>query len=517
MNRCFIFLLLFLSLMLFSNIFGIDSRFHTYGEMIDELRFTALHYPNITRLYTIGYTTSFQLPILAMKISVNPQIEEDEPKLLYNGIHHPAEVTGPEICLSLINDLVTKYGIDSFITSAINSSEIWVVPMVNPDGNYIVHAGYDTMWRKNCRDNNSNGIWDLEDGVNLNRNYDFLWSSGGTTNPADRDYRGPYPFSENETQAIRDLTLKEKFVFDICYHSSREQSEGEEVYYPWRWGNPFSPDNRHIKPIAESVAYRIRNDAGNGTYYAIFGLATTGGEARNWLYYAVGTFAFTIEVSHGYFPLANQVDSICQRNLIGAYYLLERVFGSQITGHITDSITNTPLVAEVRILEAYAPPDTIAPRTSDSIFGRFYRLLLPGTYTVEVLKPGYEKESIPNVLVSAEQPTYLEIKLKPNLTIEEKPIYLNQPIENLRILPSVTRKTNKISFAINNKTKVNIKIYSENGILIKTLVDQTFPKGNYIFSWDNKDKNGKKVNDGIYFVIIVTDTFKQIKKFVLIN
>lgn len=497
-------------------LFAVDPRYHTYGEMADELRFIALRYPNITRLYTIGITTGFQLPILAMKISDNPQFKEDEPRLLYNGLHHAAEVIGPEICLSLINDLVTKYGTDSFITAAINSSEIWIVPMVNPDGNYIVHSGIDTMWRKNCRDNNSNGIFDSGDGVDLNRNYDFLWHLGGSTVPTNREYRGPYPFSEGETQAIRNLALREKFVFDICYHSSKESWEGEAVYYPWRWGNPFSPDHRHIKSIAESIAYRIRNDAGNGTYYAIFGQAE-GGLARNWLYYALGTFAYTIEVSRGYFPPGYRVDSICQRNLPGAYYLLQRVLGSQITGHITDSVTNYPLVAEVKILEAYAPSETIAPRMSDSLYGRFYRILSPGNYTLKVTKPGYETESIPNISVIAGQPTYLNIKLKPVKTLEENQFINIAQLENLQVLPSVSQRANIIKFTLNYETKVDLKIYSENGKLIRTLTDQTFLPGTYTFHWDYQDQSKKKASSGVYFVRLTTDKSVQTKKFLVLD
>lgn len=498
-------------------LFAIDPRYHTYGEIVDELQCIALSYPNITRLHTIGYTTGFQTPILAMKISDNPQLQEDEPSVLYNGMHHSCELIGPEICLYLINDLVTKYGVDSFITSTINSLEIWVVPMVNPDGNYIVHLGIDTVWRKNCRDNNNNGIWDAGDGVDLNRNYDFLWSLGGSSDPSNREYRGPYPFSEGETQAIRDLSLREKFIFDVCYHSSKEPWEGEAVYYPWRWGNLFSPDNSHIKPIAESIAYRIRNDAGNGTYYAIFGRATEGGLTRNWLYYAIGTFAFTIEVSRGYFPPGYLVDSICQRNLPGAYYVLQRALGSQITGHIIDSITGQPLIAEVRILQAYAPPETTAPRFSDSLYGRFYRMLTPGNYTVQILKPGYDTVTIPNVVVTPNRPTYLEIKMKSNLAVAEKPSLINQNIQNFLVLPSITQKHNKISFIVTEPTEVKLKIYNASGMTVKKLVDELMSPGIYNFVWDCTDNNANKLAEGIYFANITTNKSAQTSKIIIVH
>lgn len=507
---------LLLITVLCSSILAIDPRYHTYGQMVDDVIIAGLTHQNITRVYTIGYTTTNQLPILAIKISDNPQIREDEPRILYNGMHHSTEAIGPEITLYLMWDLLTKYGVDTFITNVINSTEIWIVPMINPDGNYIVQSGIDTMWRKNTRDNNNNSIWDPGDGVDLNRNYDFLWDRGGSTDPNSREYRGPFPFSEGETQAMRDLALREKFIFDICYHSSKELNEGEAIYWPWQWGNRWCPDYSHVKSIAETLASRIISDNG-GRYYAIYGRATEGGLARNWFYYAAGTFAYTIEVSHGYYPPGYRVDSICQRNLVGAYYLMQRVHGSQITGHITDSITGAPLSAEVRILEAYAPPDTIAPRTSDSLYGRFYRILLPGTYTVQIIKLGYDTVKISNVLVLQDQPTYLEIKLKPCTTAREKPITINKTAQNFQVLPTITKNGNKINFVVEQETNVNLKIYSENGRVVKTLVNDTFLPGHYSVIWDKKDSQGKKVADGVYFVKITSDKSVKTSKIIVKN
>ncbi len=490
-----------------------DPRYHTYGEMVDEMFYVALNYPHITRLHIIGYTTVNQLPIWAIKISDNPAIQEDEPSILYNGVHHACELIGVEICLYMMWDLVTKYNVDPFITSAINSNEIWIVPMVNPDGHYIGSSGIDTLWRKNTRDNNNNGVFDAQDGVDLNRNYDFLWHLGNS-NPSSREYRGPYPFSEAETQAIRNLTNQEKFVFDICYHSSREYGEGELVYYPWRWGNSFCPDRPHIKAVAESLAKRIRNDAGTGTYFAIYGNVAEGGVARNWFYY-VGVISFTIEVSNGYFPPGYRIDSICQRNLAGAYYLLERMTGSQITGHIKDSITDEPLVAEVRILEAYAPPETIMPRMSDSMFGRFYRILNPGTYTVQVLKNGYQTKTIYNVNVSPGTPTYLDIRLNPTTAIKET--FSKALKKYFKVIPSITHKNLEIHFSVEFPSDVDIKIYDNNGRLIRTLVNQRMDSGEHRVLWDKKDGWGNNVSEGIYFIKISIGLSTYTQKIIITN
>ncbi|MEO0102565.1 MAG: carboxypeptidase-like regulatory domain-containing protein, partial [candidate division WOR-3 bacterium] len=94
---------------------------------------------------------------------------------------------------------------------------------------------------------------------------------------------------------------------------------------------------------------------------------------------------------------------------------------SQITGRIFDSATGEPLSAEVRILECYAPPETILPRFSDRESGRFSRLLNPGRYTIQVLKDGYEvKTETCDVFFG--QPTEINFYLRPS-GIEERGLF----------------------------------------------------------------------------------------------
>jgi hypothetical protein len=344
----------------------IDSIYHTYDEVVDELNFIVNAYPEITRLDTIGISTTDSSVILALKISDNPMIEEDEPAILYNGIHHAKELPGAEICMYMIDSLVRGYGSDPQITAWVDSTEIWIVPIVNPDGhNVVMHLPpIDTSWRKNTRDNNNNGNFDiLYDGVDLNRNYDFNWHTIGS-DPWDPTYKGLYPFSELETQAIRDFSSDQHFIFAVNYHGP-DLGVGEIIYYPWKWYGQMAPDSFAIKDVALSMASLIVNDAGNGTYAIGWGNARSP-KARNWQYGVKGTFAYTVEVSTCFIPPGSLITDICQRNLAGAFYLLDRIHGASITGCITDSRTRMPLQAEVRILQAY--DSVLPPRESDSFY-----------------------------------------------------------------------------------------------------------------------------------------------------
>ena len=391
----------------------------TYGEMVAELQRLESSYPLIARMDSIGISSQKKKVIWAFKISDNVQQEEDEPAVLYNGVHHACEVMGLEICVRFINDLLKAYGTDPQITYWIDNTEIWFIPLLNPDGHFAVTSETNLYWRKNARNLDNDTKWyEFEcndwwtcytEGVDLNRNYDFNWEYGGSYLPMHYNYRGEYPFSESETQALRELALAQKFALSISYHSY-----GEIVFFPWEWGKGFAPDEPALSDIASNIAFRITKQNEDEPYDwghngALAGMST------NWLYGKLGTFDFIVEVlPYPFFiPPGNQVDSIYQQNKPGAAYLLERVHRTCITGRIKDSDTDLPLKAVIRILEIashFNPP--MNERTSDSLYGRYRWLLVPGTYTLEVSKNGFYTETVSNVKVYSNRPTTRDVKLQ---------------------------------------------------------------------------------------------------------
>jgi len=484
-----------------------DPRYHTHATLMRELDSLARRNPSIMFLDTIGVTTRDSLPIPALKISDHPRQDEDEPALLFVANHHAEEVLGVEICMYMINDLISNYGIDSAKTHWIDNREIWILPDFNAEGHEIVLSGIDTVWRKNKRDNNLNGIFDLDyDGVDLNRNYDFHWDKGGTTNPASEYYRGPAPFSENESRIIRDLAHAQNFVFSICYHSART-GQGEVVYYPWSHPSGYPPDIVFIRNVADSTAKRIVNDAGNGHYWALIGVGIDG-KARNWLYGVCGTITFEIEVSTSCQPPGAMVDGICIRNLAGAYYLLSRAGLTAITGTITDSLTGQPLNAEV-IIEGYYDPELPA-RTSDARYGRFLRIVTAGTYDLTIRKDGYVPKRLTDVRVNPDLMINLDVRLNP---IEYKTGFIPNP--GVIIQPNPAGRS--IVFNLGYGLEVmDLKIFDINGRLVKKFrlldIRQSM---NYVFVWNAFDDQGRSVPDGVYIAIGSTPTRTISSKFVI--
>ena len=87
-----------------------------------------------------------------VKVTKNPDLEEDEPEVRYIAAMHGDEVVGKEMCVNLLHHLVDSYGVDPRITALVDTTEIWLLPSMNPDGTAL-----------NQRYNAS--------GIDLNRNF----------------------------------------------------------------------------------------------------------------------------------------------------------------------------------------------------------------------------------------------------------------------------------------------------------------------------------------------------------
>ncbi|MFQ6103068.1 MAG: M14 family zinc carboxypeptidase [Candidatus Glassbacteria bacterium] len=385
----------------------IDPEYRDYEETVAYLDSLNQEYADLTVIEQVGVSQEFEIPVWGMKISDNPQIEEDEPEILFTGVTHAREPLGNEICLGIARTLLEGYGVDPDLTALVDAEEIWIIPIVNTEGfKYMMDNDLsDPWWRKNQRDNNNNGVFDYDfDGVDLNRNYDFNWASGGSSDPASWVYRGPAPFSESETQAIRDFsTGLHRFVFSISYHSY-----GEDVFWPWNWpGNP-APDEDVISEVAMEMASRITTRNGFGTYdHSPIGGMT--GYSTNWLYAGAGSIDFTVETCTEFIPAGTAIDSIVEANIPGALYLLERALvGPGITGHVTDSGTGLPIEAEVRVIKR--DTEIIEPRTCEPTHGRYLRMLPPGVYVVWYTLAGYG-EHFEQVAVESDTLTVVDVEL----------------------------------------------------------------------------------------------------------
>ncbi len=384
----------------------LDSIYHDYDEILTELHQLRKQYPELIRLKKIGRTSQEKRDIWAVKISDRVMKEEDEPSILFSGAIHSDELAGPEICLALIHHLLENYATDRQVADWVNNYEIWFIPVINVDGHYVVTQNIDPRWRKNTRDNNGNGVlYEPDDGIDLNRNFDFNWAHGGSGDSASSRYRGEYPFSEGAARAVRDLAVAQRFVMSLTYHS-----QGEVIYFPWIWRGRPAPEDNLLKTLANGLAGSIRTMAGDTTYKAEYGAGTVG-QTYPWFYGTQGTIDMIVETGLGrhIFPEA-ELEQIVAANVPGAFYMLNRLAGPGLTGHIRDARTGTPLKAEIWLPDI--DTEDIHPRASEPRYGRYYRILSPGTYRVIVRCKGYQPAIFKQVKVNDGKWTVLDVSLE---------------------------------------------------------------------------------------------------------
>ncbi|MET9314829.1 M14 family zinc carboxypeptidase [Kribbella sp. NPDC003505] len=263
------------------------------GGLLEELTQTAAANPGLAKLVTIGTTVQGK-PIVAVKVTKDARLVTDgsRPSVLYAGAQHAREWITPEMVRRLMHYVIDGYGQNAETTKILNTSELWFLPVANPDGYDYTFVG-DRLWRKNLRDNNDDGQIAPGDGVDLNRNLATKWgydNEGSSPDPSSDTYRGPSPGSEPETKALDQLFQRVRFTELINYHSAAEL-----LLYGvgWQVSTP-TPDD----VIAEAQAGDDAQPAVPGYDPDISAeLYTTNGETDGHVTDTYGTMAFTPEMS----------------------------------------------------------------------------------------------------------------------------------------------------------------------------------------------------------------------------
>lgn len=271
--------------------------FRSYSEpggIRDEIVATAARFPRIAQVQTIGKTTQGK-PIMAVKVTKNAKNLADgkRPAVLYAGGQHAREWITPEMTRRLMHHVLDNYGSDATITKLVDTTELWFLPVLNPDGYDFTFTDGNRLWRKNLRDNNGDGQITSGDGVDLNRNFAYKWgydNEGSSPDPASETYRGPGPNSEPETKALDGLFRRVGFEFFVNYHSAAEL-----LLYGigWQVATP-SPDD----VIYEALAGDDANPAIPGYDPDLSAeLYTTNGDTDTHATVRYGTLGFTPEMS----------------------------------------------------------------------------------------------------------------------------------------------------------------------------------------------------------------------------
>ncbi|GHF35566.1 M14 family zinc carboxypeptidase [Streptomyces morookaense] len=297
-----------------------DGGYHTVDAHYAHLDQVAAAHPDMATVVTYGQSWLKQagagghdlkaICITRIKpgdCQLNPNAAK--PRFFLMSQIHAREITTGEMSWRWIDTLTNDYGKDPDITRLMDSTEMWVVPIANPDGVDIVAQGGDNpvLQRKNA--DNANGVscgWTGQTGVDLNRNAGTHWGGLGTsTQPCSEVYLGPAADSEAENTGLESL-------FRQLYPAVRTgtgdsdpapadakgmmislHSDASMVLFPWEADHTIHSGNdatlRALAAHMGSITGYQSGQAGEILYDA-------SGGTDDWTYDKLGLASFTIEI-----------------------------------------------------------------------------------------------------------------------------------------------------------------------------------------------------------------------------
>ncbi len=324
--------------------------YHSYQEIVDLADSLATQFPDICM--KIMYGTSIQgRELAALKISDNVTANENEAEVFFDGGIHGDEIGAAENCIRFARDLCIKYGNDPDVTFLIDNRETWIYYMVNPDGR-------ENMSRYNAA------------GVDLNRDYGYMWDGWGNSTGA---------FSQVEIKSLRNCSYENQFVVHTTYHSGTEY-----ISCPWSYRPETPADMDHILQLAgiySSVSGYANMEYGQGNT----GMYAINGSTKDGNYGAMGSISWSMEISYNKQPPVSQLMQYYNWNYPSMLAMME-YSGYGLEGTITDTNTGEPIQATVFIndyLQCF----------SDSTAGDYHKYVLPGKYSITIVANGYETQT----------------------------------------------------------------------------------------------------------------------------
>jgi hypothetical protein len=285
--------------------------YYTYNQVVSVLDQIHAAYPSLTTAKASLGTTVEGRTIWMMKISDNPTIDENEPEVRIDALHHAREPESMQASLWFTLYLLESYNTDPLAKYLVDNREIFFVPVVNADGyvyNQTTNPGGGGMWRKNRR-NNGGGVF----GVDINRNYNDHWgwdNSGSSPTTSAEDYRGPSAASEPETQAMQGFIASRQFATSLSIHT-----------YSDLWLYPFG--YAQIYPANNAQYVEISNLATAVNHYEVgppsFILYLANGVTCDYDHDVKGTMAWSPELgssSDGFWPPTNRIVPLADENLL---------------------------------------------------------------------------------------------------------------------------------------------------------------------------------------------------------
>ncbi len=389
---------------------GWYDQYHTLAEIEQYVQGLADSHPNLAQTFVVGNSLEGR-PIRGIRISGAGGPNGKPDFVIHGGIHAREWITTMAMPY-MIETLLTSYGNDPVLTQLVDRVNFHIVSVMNVDG--FLYTQTDRMWRKNRR-NNGNGTY----GVDLNRNYSVGWGGeGSSSNTGSETYRGTAPFSEPESQVMRDWQLSlPNFAGFIDVHSYSQL-----ILQPYGYTSQLPPDHATFEMIGANMENVMEDLHGTGwvhgpTYTTIY---PASGVTLDWAYVEGGAWGMSFELrdtgQFGFLLPPEQIIPASQECFVGAMelakFLSNRLAFAFPNGLPTWVDPNTAATIEVQInpinggsyqtgsAKVYARVGTSGPFVASSMApqgGNLFLATLPAADCGEIVQFYFEAYSTDNV------------------------------------------------------------------------------------------------------------------------
>ncbi|XP_022655740.1 carboxypeptidase D-like isoform X2 [Varroa destructor] len=465
-----------------------EFKHHNNYELNKKLERIQSECPSITLLYELNYRSLKGWPLTVIEFSNNPGVHELlEPEFKYIGNMHGNEVLGREMLLKLADDLCKQYNAgDPEVTRLINTTRIHIMPSMNPDGwdkatevrttghaagasSSTSAAGLNGAGIGSKRDwltgrGNANDVDLNRDFPNLNRKYNKI-------RRADSDAKAHHLFDGNldhaiqpETRAVIEWIISKPFVLSANLHGGAlvanypfddtadgtvrryTASPDDDVFrYLARVYADNHPDMHIGRSCDASDGFQNTKGITNGAaWYAV------AGGMQDFNYLSSNDFEITLELGCEKYPSADQLPIEWKRNRRALYEFMWRTHQG-IKGFVVDAETHQPISgAEISIFNISddGVPARLKHDVTSTKAGEFWRILLPGHYTVQASAPGYEAQRVTLTVQPFSKnsdPTRVDFKLQPlEVTVPTRDANSDPDKESLDILALIEAEARRI-------------------------------------------------------------------------
>lgn len=326
-------------------------NYPTHEEITAKLQEFAAKFPAIVKLTSIGKSVQGR-DLWMLKISDNVNTDEVEPEFKYISSMHGDEITGRELTIRLVDDMLKNYGSDAQITDLINNTELYIMPSMNPDGSTL-------RQRANAR------------GLDLNRNF----PEAVRNDPNNAANRQP------ETQAIMTFQASRNFALSANFHGGAVVAN-----YPWdakAERHPFdallqdiSLEYAALNPEMRSSREFARGITNGADWYILHG------GMQDWSYIWHNDLQITVELSDAKWPNYKDIPGFYTSNRDSMIRYAELVHQGAGIKFPSKTVTGRVEVKNQNgaSLGAYGFQN-----------GEFYKVLPPGNYTFVVQAAGFNK------------------------------------------------------------------------------------------------------------------------------